>query len=628
VSHILKVDGWDLGIAAGPATAYNIQFTGVMPGGHAACSFDVYCANAYLAPHHALRVGNWIELYDDAHELWEGGVVSVKPVVSIGGQHMWKVQGAGLLNIAAKRGDLSKTWVRRGGAAWLIHPDANRSGEYVVGSDGVLSMLVRAGAAQVFTTPMRMWYVIDGLLSDDYISHVAWTAEWDTLNDASSTWTWSLTCDAVALTEANSSSTGTADTHTPAASTKWVGVTLTGGGTPPPATDHYVRFTEMDVYGSSKTAKVRVDQAMVDVATRTGLATSSVSSAVGQTRHDLHFERMSAGSMLGSLAKLHDAPFDWGFWNNRTFYARPLERRPSNPNRVVTVGGGNPGLVSWDVDDNAEDVPEFVCVYFGNSDDPDYPEGWVRRLYVPYAPDDTADVRMQTLDFSGLILSDAAATAAGANLLQGTGTYDIPPTPVWAVHPEFADGGMSAGNNADPTSSYSQLYPGQPAGTVTNCAWTTASGWDGDNIATDPTCLVLDGTNDFVTWGDLDAVDFGTGAFSACVWFKLNVVDAAQTLLCKYDAANYIGYELIVTSTNQCAGYVGLGSVAKYDMAIHDAVLTTGVWYFAAVTYTGTTDRTLTLYLNAVSDDLFNLSTGLSPSSPANTVDLKLGAAS
>lgn len=609
--------------------ARNVQFTGVMPGGHAACTFEVPVANAYLAPHHVLRVGKWVELYDDAHELWEGEIVSVKPVVDLTGQHKYVVQAAGLLNIAAKRGDLSKTWVHRGGAGWRIHQDANRSGEYTVGSDGVLQLLVRKGANEYFVTPMRIWYVIDDLLSDDYVSYLTWTAAWDVLNDASTGWSWRITCSDIARSESNTSSTGTADTHTPAASAKAVEVILFSSGTPPTTTDHYVRFTEMDVYGSSKTAKVRVDQAMVDVATRTGLATSSVSAAVGQVLDDLHFEKASAATMLGSIAGLYDAPFDWGFWDKKTFYARPLERRPTNPNRVVTVGGGNPGLVSWDVDENAEDVPEYVCVYFGNRDNASYPEGWVRRLYVPYEPADTADVRMKTVDFSGLILSDAAAAAAGANLLPGTGSYSLPETPVWAIHPEFADGGYSAGNNTDPTSSYSQLYPGQPVGTVTNCAYTAASGWDGSNSALDPTCIVLDGTNDFVTWGDLAEADFGTGAFSiGGIWFKLNALDVAQTILCKYDAVNYIGWELIVTSTNQLMGYVGLGTSAKYDQAIHDAVLETGVWYCAALTYTGTTTRTLTLYLNAVSDDLFNTSIGTSPSSPSNTVALKVGAAS
>ena len=97
--------------------------------------------------------------------------------------------------------------------------------------------------------------------------------------------------------------------------------------------------------------------------------------------------------MLNTLAGLYAQPFDWGFWDERTFYARPLERQPTNPARVVVVGGGHPGLVSWDVQEADDDTPDYVCVYFGNVDNASYPPGWVRRLYVPHDPDDTAHPR-------------------------------------------------------------------------------------------------------------------------------------------------------------------------------------------------------------------------------------------
>jgi hypothetical protein len=138
---------------------------------------------------------------------------------------------------------------------------------------------------------------------------------------------------------------------------------------------------------------------------------------------------------------------------------------------------------------------------------------------------------------------------------------------------------------------------------------------------------VLDGTNDYVTWGDLAEADFGTGPFSVGgIFFRLNAIDKAQTLICKYDAVNKIGWELVVTSSNHLMGYVGLGT-AKYDFALFDAELVTDVWYCAAMTYSGTVDRTLTLYCNAVVDDLYAVSSGISPSSPSNTVELRLGAA-
>jgi hypothetical protein len=608
--------------------ARNVQIGGSIRGGHGAASFDVYTDNAYLQPPHELRKGEWVEIYDSGHELYEGEVLSVTPVVDISGQHKYAVECGGLFHVAAKRGDLTKTWVRRGAAAWLVHPDANKAGEYSVGSDGALQLLVRDGATTEFATPMHVVFYLDGLLSGDVISHIDWTAEWDVTDEAPYAWSWLLSCDATVHSEADSASVGTSGSYTPAGSSQVAHLYLTGGAAHTVNGDRWVRFTQMDVFGSSKVAKVRVDEAMVDVAVRPGLATSSVSEAVGRVFDDLHFEKTNAAAMLSTLAGLNASPFDWGFWDQRTYYVRPLDRVPSNPARVVAVGGPNPGLVSWGVTPADEEMPDYVCVLFGNKDDATLPEGFVRQLYVPCDPPDDAGLAITTVNHGDLILSDGAAANIGAQLL-GAGALFPADRAVLDVHPEFARAGQRAGNNTDPTDDYAQLMlPDAPTGTLTGFSFAAGSGWEGENSPLDPTCLVFDGVDDCVTWGDVAWADFGTGDFSLACWFRLDALGVAHTLVSKHDnTATGGGFKLIVTDTDNLYAVVAsyAAGISNRRCVLHGTFLTTDVWYHAAMTWEGATDG-LHVYLNGVENAALTWTLG-TVGDISSASELRLGAA-
>jgi hypothetical protein len=61
-------------------------------------------------------------------------------------------------------------------------------------------------------------------------------------------------------------------------------------------------------------------------------------------------------------------------------------------------------------------VPQYAEVTFGNKDNANYPEGWLRKIYRPTVPPND-NVRVLPLDLSQYILSDAAAQAAGDNVV-------------------------------------------------------------------------------------------------------------------------------------------------------------------------------------------------------------------
>lgn len=632
MSHIVKVDGWDIGVKAGPVAARSVQFSGILQGGHAAASWETPVDSAYLRPHHVLRPGKWVVIYDDEHELWEGEIRSVRPVVSVSGEHKLQVTGAGLMSRAAKRKDSSKTWVHRGASDWVLHPDANRSGEYTNGSDGYLKMLIRQGAKEMYTPAMMLIYYLDNMLSDDTVSYIDYTADWDVTDESTYGFAWSLTSGTETVSESDTSSDGT-DGHLPAATpaVSWVAASLWGydsSGTRTLSGDKYVQFTKIDVYGSSLTAKVRVDEAMVDVATRTGLAVSSDFAAVGKPLDDLHVERTSAAATLEALAQLHASPLEYGFWDEKCFRGGPIPRRPASPHHVVVVGGGLPGLESWDITRDDSDRPDAVAVYFKNQSNASYPEGMVRRLVVPRDPGDTADAVVEVVDYSSLILSDAAATTIGMQLLGEEGTsYELPSGLVFSAHPEFADSGVSAGNNDDPTSSYAQTEADWTAGTVSGAAWTTSSGWAGSNSPLDPTCLECDGTDTKVDFGDLAACSFGIGAFTVSCWFRLDATGKAQALIGKVDTgADPVGYALTVTLADHLLGYLRLDATHVYYVC-HGETLVADTWYYAAMTWGGAAAQPK-LYLDGQEDEARETHSVTVPGSASNAYSLIMGAQS
>jgi hypothetical protein len=596
-----------------------VQFSGTMPGGHGSASFDVPVANAFLAPYHDLHEGAWIVMYDSAHELYEGEILSVKQSVDSSGQHMLSVVCGGLISTAGKRKDLSKTWVSRNTSGWQAYPLRNYTftfdGAGQLDLDNELGILVPVNAV-ARTGVMYAWWNLNGTPTADVISYISYDAKWDVATDADSTWTWELYVYSVypltgqtvvvelVRSESNTTSTGTAGTFTPSlplANRLLLSLARTGGAGDGPMADKYIRFSTLDIFSEGRTTKPRIDEIMVALATRTGLATSSFSEPIGAMLDDIKIgqgaQKSSAAEGMTTAAKLYAQPFEWAFWDDRKFWCQQMPRIPKNDSKVIVVGGGNPGLESWEVAEYDEDVPDYVLVLFGNKDGNSLPEGALRQMYRPVTgwsgPPDNANLKIETLDLSHLILSDAAAAAAGDQVVGIDST--IPSGYIFDASPATADSGKWPGNNTDPTSAYQDNYSNLIAGTLTDFAYTTASGWTGSNSPADPSALVGDGVNDYVTFGDVGAADFGTGAFSVRKWLRLNALPASGTTgigVGKLDGDR--GWYLGITPLGKLRGYVGgSGAVPPVTVTTTGTVATTTDGAYTVHQFTG--DGTLTV---------------------------------
>ena len=463
---IIKVNGFDWTLAPGPLCFSAPQFSGSIPGGHGSASFTVPVNSAYLAPHHSLREGAWTEWYDEnAVELYEGEVFSIKPQVDSSGNHSLAVTCGGLISVAGKRADVSATWVHRGSEGWIRRPGTPSNLGNVTLDAGVIDLRVSLGSTQDFSASglnnvVGAMFVLDSGLSDDTISHIDFAGLYDVTAESALNWTWGIWTRAdmnflspspgwtlSALTSTGDSSAGFSDHLTPPANTRVVLLQLyCAGGAHTTAAEKYITLTTADIFAGGRTTKPRIDEAMVALATRPGLALTSYSESVGAMLDDLRvgngIAKVTAAEGMTTVAGLYP-PFEWGFWDARKFICKPQTRVPANDAKVIVVGGGFPGLDSWDVAEDDEDVPQYACVFFANKDDPNLPEGWPRRIDRPGVIPDTADLRVAIVDYSNLILNDSAATAAGDNLISSgaSGTGGVVTTDgLYTVHKFNATG--------------------------------------------------------------------------------------------------------------------------------------------------------------------------------------------
>lgn len=543
--------------------ATNVQFSGVMPGGHASASWEVVVENAYLIPPPALREGEWVVLRDGGHELWEGEILSVKPTVE-GSTHKLMVEGGGMMTVAAKRRDVVVTWAHRGTDGWIRRPGTPELGSCTFDQNHIV-LSAPIGSTEDFqasalTNMLAAQFVLHDEVSDATIDYLSSWRGWDTTADAGHTWSYDFYAAETmqgpfTLLESNTgtSSGGAGFTVVPAAGTKSLLVVLKCNAAAYTTTARkWVDIAPIVVLSSGRTTNPRIDEAMVSLAMRPGIALSYTSRPVGPPMDDLRVgsatDRVSVATGLQQLADYHAQPFDWGFWDNRSFDVGPRLITPDNDSRVIVVGGGRPGLVMWDVAEYDEDVPDYACVLFGNKDSASYPEGWTRRLYRPTTPPDD-NVKLETLDYSDRILTDAAAQALGDNLV-GRAPAIIPPDYVFRVHAQLAKQGRWPGNNTDPTSTVQDIGPNRLTGTVNGCAYTIASGWGGSNSPADPACITLDGTGDYITFGDAASLNFGAGARTIVVWWNPAAVGAHQALFTKRSwSGATTGWSLLQLST-------------------------------------------------------------------------------
>lgn len=585
---------------AAPFTASGVQFSGAIPGGHGSCSFVVPVSSAFLAPHHSLTPGTWVTVYDaDAHELWEGEILSVKPSFS-GGAAQVTVDCGGLLTVAGKRADVSATWVHRGTEGWMALPGyptlSNWGGDrrgFGSLESGLIDITIPEGASAALGSVQYVFF-LDDLLSGEVISHVECTGVWDITDYAGSSanFHWYLygaptraglesgVGRELLYSAEHTSSAGTDISVTPTATDlKCLMVELNPVSPPPvggtPA-ERYVRLDGMSVFSRSRTTKARIDEAMADLATGTGLATSSYTEAVGTALDDLHVgtgkAKVTTAAGLATLAGMYAQPVEWAFWDNRKFWVRPTPPTPDNDARVIVVGGGQPGLDSWDIVEVPETAPDYVGIIYGNhpeDGDVTMPEGWPRLLYRPSTPDSSADNRVQVVDYSSYILTDVTAGAIASNLCGASSGGGVPAGAIFDADPLRADSGIRPGNNVDPTTAYQDSADAALTGTLSGFAYTDVSGWDGSDPLSDPYCLVGDGTNDYVDFGDASALDFGTNAFSIRAWIRIHTLPTVGTTLhAASKLASNRGWSLGVTSAGKLRGYVGGASATPPPVSV------------------------------------------------------------
>ncbi|MFA5388030.1 MAG: hypothetical protein WC322_06645, partial [Candidatus Paceibacterota bacterium] len=170
----------------------NLQFSGAMPGGHGSASFDVEVENAYLEPPVALREGAEVEIVDNGHPLYEGEILSVKPNVA-GGVHKLSIECGGLLNIAQKREDFSRTWTHRGSTDWIRLPGTPDALASISFDNGVIDLRVPNGATEDFSAAtagatVEACFILDNFLSDDTISYLDWAGTYDVATEGGHIW--------------------------------------------------------------------------------------------------------------------------------------------------------------------------------------------------------------------------------------------------------------------------------------------------------------------------------------------------------------------------------------------------------------------------------------------------------
>jgi len=568
--------------------------------GPASASFTVPVENAYLQPPPGLRERAWVEI-GDAHTIWDGEIVSIRPSISESGEHSLAVECSGMSEIAARRADLRKVWTHRGSGGWTTRPGYNQYAGITFDQDAVC-LLAAKGETIGYTGTNSLYalFALSGGLSDDESSYITYTATWDVLTEGGSTWTWLLYAGpsmagpfTVFDSQANTSGTDVSASGTPPAGTRALVAKLQEGTTHTITADKFVKFSALDIYASGRTTKVRLDEAFVDVMTQPGLAVSCTSERIGDTQDHLEVgtasDPVSVAGACETLESLHSQPVDWGYGLGRTAHVRPYLWTPDNPAKIIVVGGGNPGLVSWEVAEYDEDVPQYAEVVYGNKDNASYPEGWPRKVYRPSVPpNDNAHVT--SLNFSQYILSDAAANAIGDNLV-GHAPAEIAPDYCFRIHGDRVRQGLWPGKNTDllQRASVQDIGPSRAVGTLTGVAYTSASGYSGSGSPADPSCIVLDGTGDYVTFGDLAALDLGTGARTITAWVKVDAIGDQQAIFAKeLNSGTYIGYELCVqTDGTLRAQLIQDVGATQYRRGVCATVISADTWYHVAAVYAG-----------------------------------------
>jgi len=173
----------------------------------------------------------------------------------------------------------------------------------------------------------------------------------------------------------------------------------------------------------------------------------------------------------------------------------------------------------------------------------------------------------------------------------------VTPGAVLELHAARANKGLSNGSNA--SANRAQWWDTSGSGnhgTLTNFAYTTASGW-----VTDPARLVLDGSNDYVACGDLSVAEDKTFTYEAWVVHSGAASGDVEGLIGEGNSASGNPFGAIYIGTyGAYAGHVGCR--LRDDLGVDRNVFATGTTILNGAPHhiVGTCDGSLVqVYLDA-----------------------------
>jgi len=146
------------------------------------------------------------------------------------------------------------------------------------------------------------------------------------------------------------------------------------------------------------------------------------------------------------------------------------------------------------------------------------------------------------------------------------------------------------------------------SGTITGAIWKDSVDCKYNN------CLYFDGTDDFVDFGNIDAANFGTDAFSVSLWFKEGAGGSSRFME-KREEDQEQWYFGLSSGKPYFIYNAGPGGTTDYAYTISNTVLTEGVWYHLVAVVDRASPYYPTIYVNGVDDGTSSTSVVGSPGS-------------
>ena len=176
---------------------------------------------------------------------------------------------------------------------------------------------------------------------------------------------------------------------------------------------------------------VTVDTVMTEIATGSGLATTSDTAGIGASLDEAIIrEPTTRADALAQFASQYAGQVDWRFRGTQ-FICKPRETVAATIRALATcylVDATTPG-VTYDVRPDPEVGPDYVRVLYACLTDATYPDGTIRSVIRPSDPGwSAATARVLTLDYSDRSMTAAQAQSVADQALLWYSTGDPPGT--------------------------------------------------------------------------------------------------------------------------------------------------------------------------------------------------------